>query len=289
MKKLYIIALAMPLFVTAQNVGIGTINPTENLDVNGNINVTGTIKVNGIDGTPHQVLKKNHEGVLLWSDMSEYRNRLVYNSSNNFIVPSGVTKVMVEAWGARGGGNVYGGGGGGFIRAIFAVNAGNTVTITVGTGGSGAIDDNAFNGLTTTVSVNNNGQFVNAFGGQGADIPTGGPGRGGTANAGSTVTNIYSIQGEDGQYSTADFFQGATSTFIERSMGGNGGDAGNAVNNGGQGAYGMYFAPSTYIRRSVARNGKEGGGGGGGGIKTIGGALTYTGGSGASGMVAISY
>ena len=292
MNKFYIIALLAISFdcVKAQNVGIGTTTPTENLDVNGNINLTGTIKVNGTDGTANQVLKKNDQGVMLWGDMSEYKNRMVYTSSNSFVVPSGVSKVMVEAWGGGGGGNVYGGGGGGgFVKAIFTVTAGNTITITVGTGGGAAIDADANNGLTTTVSVNNNGQLVNAFGGSGADAPTGGPGRGGTANGTNTVEYIYPIQGEDGQYSTTDFFQAATSTFMERSIGGNGGDAGNAVNNGGQGAYGLYYTPSTYIRRSIARNGKDGGGGGGGGIKTLGGNLTYTGGAGASGMVAINF
>lgn len=292
MKKFYLIALLALLYpgLSAQNVGIGTLTPTEKLDVNGNINVTGSIIANGTDGTANQVLKKNSAGVMLWDNMNEYNNREVFTASNSFIVPPGVTRVQVEAWGGGGGGNAYGGGGGGgFIKALFNVVAGNTITITVGTGGSGAIDADANNGLTTTVSVNNNGQFVNAFGGQGADEPTGGPGRGGTANASSTVTSMYPVQGEDGQYSVVDFFQASVSIIVERNIGGNGGNSGNAFNNGGQGAYAIYYTPSTYVRRSIARNGKDGGGGGGGGFKTIAGAVAFTGGSGASGMVAISY
>ncbi|MEQ1935687.1 MAG: hypothetical protein ABL962_17660 [Fimbriimonadaceae bacterium] len=44
--------------VSAQttNVGIGTTNPAEKLDVNGNINLNGTIKVNGQDGQAGQVV-----------------------------------------------------------------------------------------------------------------------------------------------------------------------------------------------------------------------------------------
>ncbi len=35
----------------SQNTGIGTTTPTEKLHVNGNINVSGTIKANSVDGT----------------------------------------------------------------------------------------------------------------------------------------------------------------------------------------------------------------------------------------------
>ena len=50
--------MSKPAFVNAQNVGINNPNPNEKLDVNGNINVTGTIKANGSAGSPNQVLKR---------------------------------------------------------------------------------------------------------------------------------------------------------------------------------------------------------------------------------------
>ena len=60
MKKLIILSLmAMAIKTQAQNVGIGNPIPAEKLDVTGNINVTGTIKANGVDGTANQVLAKN--------------------------------------------------------------------------------------------------------------------------------------------------------------------------------------------------------------------------------------
>lgn len=49
-----------------RNVGIKNPTPAEALDVTGNINVTGTIKANGIDGTANQVLMKNGSGILSW-------------------------------------------------------------------------------------------------------------------------------------------------------------------------------------------------------------------------------
>ena len=49
---------ANPVSAQTTNVGIGTTNPAEKLDVNGNINLNGTIKVNGQDGQAGQVLMR---------------------------------------------------------------------------------------------------------------------------------------------------------------------------------------------------------------------------------------
>ena len=50
------------------NVGINNLTPAERLDVNGNINVTGTIKANGAPGLPNQLLGTNETGSLAWVD-----------------------------------------------------------------------------------------------------------------------------------------------------------------------------------------------------------------------------
>ncbi len=93
---------------TAQNVGVNTTNPTERLDVNGNINVTGTIKANGIDGSANQVLMKNGSGNLAWGDLCEYKNAVtLFNASGTWNVPAGVTRIFIEVWGAGGGGNRF--------------------------------------------------------------------------------------------------------------------------------------------------------------------------------------
>ncbi len=69
MKKLFLLTLmAIAIQAQAQNVGIGNPAPAEKLDVTGNINVTGTIKANGVDGTAGQVLSKNNTNNLAWSN-----------------------------------------------------------------------------------------------------------------------------------------------------------------------------------------------------------------------------
>jgi hypothetical protein len=50
------------------NVGIGTVTPTEKLDVNGNVNITGTIKVSGVTGAAGQLLSTNGS-TLSWTSV----------------------------------------------------------------------------------------------------------------------------------------------------------------------------------------------------------------------------
>lgn len=57
-------------------------------------------------------------------------------ASQNYVVPAGVAKVTVKAWGAGGGGSTTYGGGGGFSQADLAVTAGETLTVRVGGGGA---------------------------------------------------------------------------------------------------------------------------------------------------------
>src|SRR5689334_14005146 len=107
-----------------QNVGVGTTTPVERLDVNGNINLTGTIKANGTDGQPNQVLMKNNAGSFVWGDLCEYKNSVYYDAvaTHSWTVPANVKRITVEAWGSGGGGSSYsGGGGGGYIVATFSV------------------------------------------------------------------------------------------------------------------------------------------------------------------------
>ena len=50
-----------------ENVGVGTSNPAEKLDVDGSIKTTGEIKPNGIAGTANQVLTSNGNGTMQWA------------------------------------------------------------------------------------------------------------------------------------------------------------------------------------------------------------------------------
>jgi hypothetical protein len=91
-------------------VGINTTNPQERLDVRGNMNITGGIKVNGVAGTNGQVLTADAGGNLQWKqqsfanterfrvtgygsvalpiayDFSPNFNWVVYNLSSNIII-----------------------------------------------------------------------------------------------------------------------------------------------------------------------------------------------------------
>lgn len=58
--------------------------------------------------------------------------------AQSYVVPSGVTEVMVEAWGGGGGANIGNGGSGCDGRALIPVTAGASYPVLVGAGGAGA-------------------------------------------------------------------------------------------------------------------------------------------------------
>jgi len=77
-------------------------------------------------------------------------NMRIFDSNGTWVVPDGVTKIMIEAWGGGGGGSGSGisdgnigggGGGGGYTKKIVRVSGGDTVNITIGGGGSGGGGD----------------------------------------------------------------------------------------------------------------------------------------------------
>lgn len=83
MKRIFLVLLACgpaSLPALSQNVGIGTSTPSERLHVNGNINVAGTIRVNGVDGLPNQVLKKNSSGTFVWGPVTRTENLTISSS-----------------------------------------------------------------------------------------------------------------------------------------------------------------------------------------------------------------
>jgi hypothetical protein len=142
-KQLYSLILLLPLFVHAQNVGIGNPTPNEKLDVTGNINVTGTIKANGVDGNPNQVLMKNSTGNFSWGDVGNFKNIATFTDTltANIVwnVPVNTTKIWVELWGGGGAGLDCGGGGGGYMSLLFDVVPAQTLQLTVGKGGKDAV------------------------------------------------------------------------------------------------------------------------------------------------------
>jgi hypothetical protein len=178
---------------------------------------------------------------------------VVFNSSQSWVVPAGVTCVQIEVWGGGGGGGGAaagcGGGGGGYGRQNFNVTPGQSLNITVGAGGPGGGSYKGTNGNTS--SVNGTGIAISATGGSaGSGGKCSGSPPGGTSTA---TINVTGGSGSGGNGSN---------------KGGNGGNGGNG-GSGGSGTTG-YGNPGQI----------PGGGGGGGGVY---------GGDGANGRVTISY
>lgn len=104
MKKLnlYLLLFFYTNISKSQNLGINKTNPTESLDVNGNINLSGTIKANGVDCLANQVLMKNNTGAMVWGNLADYD----MNGAQGYSSGEG-----------GGGGRQYGGSGG-YLRVI---------------------------------------------------------------------------------------------------------------------------------------------------------------------------
>lgn len=183
----------------------------------------------------------------------------VFNANGTFVVPAGVTKIIVEVWGGGGAGGsssvlwgtgAGGGGAGGYGKDTFTVAPGDSYTVTVG--GAGA-----------TSSISGTAGTVSASGGSNGTTGTGGYGPGG---AGGTSTATINISGASGCGGSA--------------AGGQGGTAGGGGGGGGGGGIGSTVALDTGKPGSTPGGG---GGGSGGGVTTTGG------GSGGSGRVIVMY
>ena len=268
----------------SQNVGIGNSAPTEKLDVNGNINVAGTIKINGVDGAANQVLMKNSTGNLVWGDLTEFKKMITFTTvgSSNWIIPAGVTRIWVEVWGGGGGSTNYGGGGGGgYVTAFFDVTPGATLFYTVGGAGSGD-GTSATNGGFSSVTYS--GAFINGAGGNGNVFTTFGYVANGGGFSGSG-TGYYGIAGEPGGTNKFEAFVIGTTTYREGQTGGKGGDAGNSLHSGGKASFQLRDPVSmNQIYTLYGSEGKMPGGGGGGNITW--GGVVFNGGQ---GMVIVHY
>jgi len=194
--------------------------------------------------------------------------RVVFSSgSGNWTVPTGITSVQIEVWGAGGGGGAgtdgasaggSGGGGGGYcLKSALTVTPGQTIAYVVGAGGSaGTYDnDNATAGGNSSVASTYfaNGGAKGRGGGVGANSATT---AGGTASGGDTNTTGSSGAG--------------------RVSSSGGGAGGNSPNGGTGGAGGSGSSV-------VGTAGNAPGGGGGGGGKAANGA------AGAAGRVFFTY
>lgn len=216
-----------------------------------------------------------------------------FTTSGVFIVPSGVTSIVVECVGAGGdgGGNGGGGGGGGaYASGIYTVTPGDTLTVNVGVGGAGPVGG--------TTSVPDVGVFATG-GDNGTSVPNptiGGGGNGGIATGG----NFENFNGGNGGGGYWTYFGGGGGGAAGiMSAGGNGGNTiawsgicqtpGGAAGisggaPGGNGGKGAGFTDVNCNVTDPAASGVTYGGGGGGGNGNGGNAQ-----SGASGYCEISW
>lgn len=236
-------------------MGINNGNPQERLDIDGNINLTGTIKANGLDGNANQVLMKNLNGALAWGDINapgsscSFCNVAIYFATTSgavqsWPVPQGISNVTVELWGAGGtGGSHSGGGGGGYARGNFAVDPGKAISMVIGLGGTAG--GSQVSGQQTTVTIS--GITLHAYGGlrasesfeDGYPIPPGGF----YGATGSPFLNYTGVPGESGQASTEFASQYSATEFRRIVKVGDGGDAGNSSNTGGRGGQRISLLP----------------------------------------------
>ncbi len=206
-----------------------------------------------------------------------------FTSNGSFSVPKGVTQITVECWGAGGRGATMtsngrggGGGGGAYARSVISVTPETSYNVTIGAGGSGA----TLNGGNTIFGSN----VVVAAGGAGVANNTPSGAAGGTligsigdvtfaGGAGGDAVNSGSVAtggggGGAGSSGAGGNASGGTEGIGKTENGGNGG-AGHNSNN------------------TVGNNGVNYGGGGSGAKRNSG--TNRNGGSGAPGLVRVTW
>jgi hypothetical protein len=231
-----------------------------------------------------------------------------------------VEYLVVAGGGGGGGGSFYGSGGGGaggLLTGIDPVPNGQTLLVTVGAGGAGAVGNTATNpglnsvfGSITALGGGNTEGSGSSFGGtggsgsgggsggQGGGQGTGGQGNaggkganatggGGGGGAGTIGLNCGSTFGGNGGAGIASAISGTVTTYA----GGGGGGITAGVDGGtlGQGGVGGGGLGGRQSGSSSNQNGSPGADNTGGGGGSSGGFNTNSGGSGGSGIVIVSY
>lgn len=187
---------------------------------------------------------------------SGFSNLQIFTSSGTFTIPTGVTKVKVTVVGGGGGGGngsngvgaSGGGGGGAAISILSGVTPGNTLTVTIGAGGSAGVaggTSSVASGTQTITTISATGGGLGSTAGvNGANGGAGGVGSNGnlnlTGDSGGPGSrgNTIDLSGNGG----SSIFGGggggrAVGTSVAGGAGGNyGGGGGGGSNSGGGGA-----------------------------------------------------
>ncbi len=195
-----------------------------------------------------------------------YPRLAVFTSSGTWTVPAGITSALVTVIGAGGGGerrSIGGGGGGGgavSIKNVSSLTPGADITVTVGSGGSGATTNNTAGGNGGASSF---GAIVSCNGGAGGGASVAGYGGShGAVGVDGDINYAYNSGGA----------AGTTYSNVSAFLGGRGGGPG-----------GTEPYSTSYATESATMPGC----GGGGGVFIS--ATQYSGGDGADGIVIIRY
>ncbi|MCP9762217.1 hypothetical protein [Lacihabitans soyangensis] len=107
----------------------------------------------------------NYISGLTASQSSMYTNHKLYSQNTTFVVPAGITKILVEIWGDGGNGQILssigadvrcsGGGGGQYVQAMVSVNPVETLNLVFD-----EFSNSLTRGNTTLVSARNAGSSV---------------------------------------------------------------------------------------------------------------------------------
>jgi hypothetical protein len=280
-KKLFVSFLNFTIMhCVAQNVGIGTASPSEKLDVNGNINIAGDLKINGNAGSSNQVLMKDASNTIGWGNLQEFKNMQVFDCNNiasstgasnclsSWTVPAGVNTVLVECWGGGGGANqMSGGGGGGYISAKLTVTPATAASLFIGAGGNyGSIIQSSISGGNSSFSIGT--MSLVAYGGAGglAGDPftsvNGSQSSGGTYIVTGITSQFIGYNGSPGSISKLSFMSAGVSDFAKIVNYGDGGDAAILPGSGSKGGYRIVSAAITQSIYSTQFGIQPGGGGG---------------------------
>jgi len=176
-----------PNAVFAQNADkLDNLDSTDFLRANGK--AADADKLDGIDST----------------DLAQSNVFFAGTGTHAFTVPAQLTGVVAELRGAGGGGDFFNScgsaGQGGFVRAYLAVNAGDTLTVTVGTGGfggSGSFTNGQAGGASSLAKAGTT--LVTASGGAGGTCSAGGTG--GDASVTAPAVGVEKVKGADGTLS----------------------------------------------------------------------------------------
>lgn len=150
------------------NVGVGVTAPAAKLHVDGTVRLENLATVSA---APESVVTVNSSGDVRKMAVPLANGMKQWLTSGTWTVPAGVTKIKFEMWGAGGAGGITcdHGGSGAYGEGILSVISGETLTMTVGTGGDLGVSQ----GTSTKIVRNSSGAVLLEAGG-GMNAETGG-------------------------------------------------------------------------------------------------------------------